>query len=534
MRMRLARMRFVVLAFGLVSLLAVGAAGCGGGGTSSSGTTATGGSTSGGETEAKAKPGGTLTIADSGEAVTLDPTKITENNSIHVVTQVVEPLFKANAEGKIEPWLAAAPAKVSPDHKTWTVTLRKGIQFSNGEPLTAADVVFSLDAVRKSEAWSFMFEVIENVRETSPTTVVITTKPTANLEGPLSLPFAAAIVPKNYAGESEEEFAEHPIGTGAFQVASWKRGEALTLEKNPHYWKQGLPLLDKVVFKTVANSNSRTTQLRAGELDVIATPDWSQLASLEADPELHVGVYTLGMLDSLLLNQKDPLFQNPKVREAASLALNREGIVKAALAEHGEPAGSWLTPALEDHDASIKPPAQDIAKAKELLAEAVKEEGLDPTISVTFVTGEGFSETASQVIQANLEEVGFKASLQPLDESAYATQLNAAKYDAAIGYGLSSDIVDPSELTSFWGPSEGFSTHGDTSEVEKLAAEASSTTSESKRKDLYYEIQEVVGEERAMIPIDYRPFVWAMQSKVTGFYVNATGIPWLGEAGFTE
>jgi peptide/nickel transport system substrate-binding protein len=532
MKARLARMRFGLVAGALALVAAVGVAGCGGGGTTGGG--GSGGSSGSAESDAKAKPGGTLTIADSGEALTLDPTAIVENNSIHVVTQIVEPLFKANMEGKIEPWLAES-MKVSPDHKTWTVTLRKGIKFSNGQPLTAADVVFSLENVRKSEAWAFMFEGIEKVHQTSPLTAVITTrKPTLKLEGRLSLPFAGAIIPKNFGGESEQEFASHPIGTGPFELASWKRGETLTLEKNPHYWKSGLPLLEKVVFQTVPDVNSRTTQLRSGELDVIASPPWSQIASLESDPELRVGIYALGLVDSLGLDQKDPLFKNPKVREAVNLAIDREGIVKAALAGNGEPAGSWLTPVLEDFDPTIKPPVQDVASAKKLLAEAVAEEGLEPKLTLAILAGESYNSTAGQIIQADLEEAGFQVTLQPLDESALISELSAGKYDAALGGGTSSDIVDPSELASFWPATEGLYTHGSTAKISQLAEEADTATSEAERKKRYYEIQEVAAAEKAVLPIDYHPFVWAMQSKVTGFDINVTGIPWLGEAGFTE
>ena len=308
----------------------------------------------------------------------------------------------------------------------------------------------------------------------------------------------------------------------------------MTLQKNPHYWKSGLPLLDKVVFKNVADVDSRMTQLRAGELDAIASPAWSQIPSLEGDPNLHVGVYPLGLVDSLALDQKDPLFQNPKVREAVNLAVDREGIVKAALSGQGEPAGSWLTPVLEDFDAAIKAPTRDVAKAKELLAEAVKEDGVEPHLTLLILAGEAFNSTASQIIQADLEEAGFKVTLQPLDESGLIAELQSGKYDAALGGGLSSDIVDPSELASFWPATEGLYTHGNPAKVARLAEEAGTATNESERRKRYYEIQEVVAAEGAIVPLDYHPFVWAMQSNVTGFNVNVTGVPWLGEAGFTE
>lgn len=540
MNMGLGRLRFGALVAALALVIAIVVAGCGGGGTSSSSGSASG-SAGGGEasdaaatseSEATAKPGGTLTLADFDEPISLNPFMVADILSSHAVTQMFEPLFKADVEGKLEPWLAES-MKASPDRKTFTVTIRKGVKFSDGKPMTSADVVFSLETVRKSPVWGIMYGLVESVKATGPDTVVIkTSKPAAKLEGQLSLPFAA-IVPKDFGGESEEEFAAHPIGTGPFAYASWKRGESLTFEKNKYYWKSGLPLLDKLVFEMVPDVNSRDSQLRANELDVVASPDWSQLPSMEADSSLHVGIYKASILDSLGLNMKQPLFQNEKIREAINLAIDREGIVKAALFEHGETAGSWLMPGLEFHDAAIKAPAQDIEKAKALVAEAV-EEGAEPTFQVSLLKGQTFTTTVAQIIQSNLGEVGFTVSLRPLDESAMNSVLPAGKYDAALGL-LASNIVDPSELSAFYPATEGLYTFaGNSAEVAKLAAEATSAPSEKVRGQRYTEIQETVEDEKAMVTLDYRPFVWAMQSDVTGFQVGVTSDPWLGETGFTE
>jgi peptide/nickel transport system substrate-binding protein len=532
-------MRFALSAAALALVIAVVAAGCGGNSNSTGDGTrnaadgsATTASAGGGESEAKAKPGGTLTLADYEEPLSLDPFMVADVLSSHAVTQIFEPLFKANLEGNLEPWLAES-MKASPDRKTFTLAIRKGVKFSDGKPMTAADVAFSLDTVRKSPVWGIMYELIESVKATGPDTVLIKTiKPAAKLEGQLSLPFAA-VVPKNFGGESEEEFVKHPIGTGPFAFVSWKGGESLNFEKNKYYWKTGLPLLEKLVFKMVPDVNSRDSQLRAGELDVIASPDWSQLSSLESDPSLHVGIYKASILDSVGLNMKDPLFENPKAREAVNLAIDREGIVKAGLFEHGETAGSWLPPGLEFHDSSIEAPTQDVAKAKELLAEAVAEDGVKPTLQLTLLKGETFTATVAQIIQANLEEAGFTVSLRPLDESALNSVLPAGKYDAALGL-LTSNIVDPSELSSFWPATDGLYTHGNTEAVANLEAEASTAPSEKVRGERYREIQEVVNEEKALVTLDYRPFVWAMQSGVTGFQVGVTSDPWLAETGFSE
>ena len=519
---RLPHWGLAALAAALVAMSAV-AAGCGGGSGTSSGDT--------GEAATPSK-GGTLQIADTSEAITLDPTTAIDNPSIHVLTQIMEPLFRASADGKIEPWLVAG-TKQSSDHRTWTFQLRPGVKFSNGRPLTAEDVVFSLDAARKSANWGSMYEAITDVEASSKSTVMVTTdKVVVGLPAELSL-FGSAIVPKGYGGMTQKEFGQHPIGTGPFKFASWDRGQSLTLTRNPGYWRKGEPYLSQVVFDSVPDVNSRTTQLRGGELDVMASPDWSQLSGLEGTSGLHVGVYALGYLDFLALNQRTPLFGDKRVREAANLALDRDGILEAALHGYGETAGSWIQPPIEFHDASIKPVAQDVTKAKSLLAEAVEDTGVQPKLTLLFFSGDTYYNTVAQVVQQDLEAVGFKVELQSLDESTVISQISAGKYDAVLLY-YSSDIVDPSEGGSIYVGTEAAFTGGPTAKVEKLTAEAGAELNEGKRRQLYYEVQREIAAEQGVLTYDYRPFVWAMQGDVTGFQVNATGIPWLGETGFSE
>ncbi len=516
------RSGLAALAAALV-VVSVAVAGCGGGSGASSG---------GSGEEAAPSKGGTLQIADTSEAITLDPTTAIDNPSIHVLTQIMEPLFKANADGKIEPWLVTG-SKQSADHRTWTFTLRPGVKFSNGQPLTAEDVVFSLDAARKSANWTSMYEAIASVKASSKSTVVVTTeKVVVGLPAELSL-FASAIVPKDYAGMTQKEFGQHPIGTGPFELASWNRGQSLTLAPNPSYWREGEPYLSQVVFDSVPDVNSRTTQLRSGELDVMASPDWSQLKGLESTPDLHLGVYALGYLDFIALNQRTPLFKDKRVREAVNLSLDRDGILEAALHGYGETAGPWIQPPIEFHDDSIEPVPQDVAKAKALLAEAAKDTGVQPKLTLLFFSGDTYYNTVAQVVQQDLEAVGFNVDLQALDESTVISQISAGKYDAVLLY-YSSDIVDPSEGGSIYVGTEAAFTGGPTEAVEKLTAEAGSELDEGKRRQLYYDVQREIADEQGVVTYDYRPFVWAMQGKVTGFQVNATGIPWLGETGFSE
>ena len=511
-----------VLKKGVPAALVVAAlalAGCGGGG-----------GDSGGDTTAKPAAGGTLQVADNGEAISLTPTEAVDVGSIHVMTQINEALFRTNPDGEVEPWLVDS-VKRSPDHLTWTFELHPGISFSNGQPLTAEDVVFSLETLRVSEAWTAMFEPIVSVRATSPTTVVVKTdRPVANLETELSV-YGSGIVPKDYAGKSAKEFGGAPIGTGPFELASWKRGEALTLTRNPHYWRKGEPLLDEVVFNKVPEDTGRVAQLQGGQLDLVAQPPWSQIAALEGNPSLEVGTFAKAYSAYLILNLRKAPFDDPRMREAVDLALDREGIVDAAYNGYAETAGSFFAPSLRYHDDSIVPPAQDLKKAKQLVA-AASAGGPAPSLTMLLLTGDTATTTAAQIIQQNLEAIGIEAKLQPLDEATLISTLAEGEFDLSLLL-YSSDIVDPSEQVGFYAATEGVFSGAKTAAVGKLGTQASSQFDESKAAAAYAKIQRLMTDEKGVVMFAYYPFVWAMQSNVAGFQLNPTGIPRFAEVGFS-
>ncbi|HET7119872.1 MAG TPA: ABC transporter substrate-binding protein [Solirubrobacterales bacterium] len=511
----------VLTALAALALIALMAAGCGGGGSSS------------GEADdtAAVKPGGVLTAALAAEPKELLPTVAIGGPEAQILSQILDTLFRTDAEGGTEPWLVTDYSK-SADNLTWTLQLKGGVRFSDGKPLTAEDVVFSLDAVRKSVNWETLFAEITKVSAPSKDTVVITTeKPAPALPSQLSL-YAAGIVPANYGGVSEEQFAQHPIGSGAFALGPWKRGESITLVPNPHFWKSGQPALEKVIFKNVPEDTARDSQLEGGQLDLITYPNWAQLSNLSSNPDLRVGVYESGFTNSLVFNVRTPLFQNAKVRKAVNLAIDRDSIAKVALGGYGEVAGSWFGPAILYHDASIKPPAQDVSEAKDLLASAVKQ-GADPNFSLLVESGNSQEGLAGQIIQQNLEEVGFKVAIEPLDGTTQLERLATGKYEASL-IKYSTDIGDPSESASFYTTYEGFFAGADVSAVTDLSAEAATEVNPEKRRHLYYEIQEAINEEENLLPLNYQPYTWGMTADLAGFSVNASNVISLATTGFAE
>lgn len=509
-----------ILMLVLVALAATAIAGCGGG-------ASTGGGSSGPK-----ESGGTLNVGLAEEVITLDPLEAYSASDINVTSQINEPLWREDLNGKIVPWLVDK-AVPSDGQRTWTLRLKPGVKFSDGKAMTSADVLFSLERARGNEAWESLTGGITKVAAPSASTVKITSsEPAPELPAILST-WIFGIVPKNLEGKSEKEFFQHPIGTGPFEFVSWKHGESITLARNPHYWQQGKPYLETVVWHAVTSPESRLSQLRSGQLDAIYSPSSSQFEAIESAPETEIGEYPEGYIEMLQLNSKNPLFKDKRVREAITMALDREGMIQAVLLGHGTPAGSFLPPAQPFHDPSIPAPEQNIEKAKGLLAEAVADGAPSPSMTILVPTEDDFWSTASQIAQQNLEEVGFKVKLQPMESSSWFEVLASGKFDATFAFGYS-QTSSPAEMLGFYNGFNGFNTFVDTTETTELLAKALRTVNLEARTQIYNELQEVIWKEGYLVTVVNKPYSWAHRTDVDGFYVGVVGIPWLTEASLTS
>ena len=500
------------------------AVGCGGG----TGTNGSGGSTTGSAAEPTA--GGVLRFGLESPPTTLDPSRVIEASALIVVLQYSEGLLELNDEGKAVPNLAS-DFKSSADGLTWTFTLQKGVTFSDGKPMTAKDVAFSLEQAKTSPYFAGLYEPISKITAPSPDEVVLKlSSPNPALPAQLAF-YTAYIVPDGYAGMSEKEFAQNPIGTGPFAISSARRGGAITLTQNTHYWKQDKPHLDELVFTPVTDENSRLQQIRGGELDMTKATAISTKTGVPAGSGIRIEETTQNIVDYLLLNQHNPLFKNPKVREAINLAIDREGIIQTATDGKGALGASFLPPAVT-YAIDAEPPARDVAKAKQLIAEAAKE-GVDTSFKINSYNFDAYSGFATQILQQDLEEIGLTVELQPLDEAALNELLETGEYDAVQGLYLPA-LSDPSELSGFYvaffAPGAGQDVDGLTKVVEEAAVE----TDEQKRAGLYAQLQEMMIEEESLLVINYQPVVFPVVEEVTGVELDPVGDLLLRNAGFAE
>ncbi len=381
----------------------------------------------------------------------MDKTTTFDNNSIYVMEQIMEPLFTVSQDGTdVEPWLAS-DYSVSDDQLTYTINLREGVDFSNGDPVTAEDVKFSLDenTATGGDGWGFINAAIDSVSVVDDATVSIQLKyPWAPLLADLSL-FANGIVPANYGGQTAEQFYEAPVGTGPFVWDEWQRGQYLKLDANPDYWggREGhAPYLDSVTWTVVPDANTRKLQLQGGQIDIDDTPDWSSFESLSSTPGVTATAFPSTRMDYIAFNQQVQPFQDVHVRRAIAYALDRESMVGAVLYGNGTAANSLLSPGTPYYDADVEGPTFDLDQAKQEMAQSSVPDGF--STSLLIASGDPNQASIAQIMQTQLAELGIDMQIRQLDPTANKQARLASDFDMTIS-AWTMDIPDPDEWTSF-------------------------------------------------------------------------------------
>jgi peptide/nickel transport system substrate-binding protein len=499
------------------ALVVLAACGSGGGGGSGGG--------SGGAPAGAPVHGGNLIFDALQDAQSMNNTTVFDNNSIWIFEQIFQPLYTVTNNGKgVMPWLATSYTKSS-DGKTYTFTLRKGVEFSNGKPMTSADVKFSIDQNRKATAgWAYLDSAISSVDDPSPDTVVIHLKfPWAPLLADLSI-FANGIVPNNYGGQTEAQFYQHPIGTGPFKWDYWHKGQALKLVRNTHYWQQGKPYLNSVTWEDVPSDNTRELNLKGGQAQIDQTPAWSTVSSLKTTPNVDMDLFNSTQTNYLAFNELRKPFQDVHVRRAISLAINRNALVKAVLFGNGKPANSLFPPQVPFYQANTPGLQYNLAQAKAEMAKSSVPHGFTTTILVP--SGNSDYITIATILQSELKPLGINLKITQLDPNTVNSDEQTLKYDMVLTL-WTMDIPDPDELATFAvDPKSGaksFFTNYDNPTVVKDTHAAEVTTDPAKRQQLYNAVQAGAANDAFMAFLYYSPYPYATTSNVHGFYVTPLG-----------
>lgn len=476
--------------------------------------------------------GGDVVMVRQADATTLLPSGSARNVDIWIDELVYEPLLAPSADGKdLVPWLAES-YDVNDDATVWTFHLQAGLTFHDGSPVTAEDAKFSIEAASDPETpFGFVNSAITSIEATDDLTLVITTaQPWSPLPADIAI-FSNGVIPKDYGGVTPEEFGQHPIGTGPFMFESWDKGQELKLVRNPNYWQEGLPYLDSVTFRTVADDNTRALQLQGGEAQINEFPAYSTLDGLQASTDVTATAFASSRTDFLSFNTEKTPLDDVHLRRALSYAIDREALNDAVLYGYGTPGAAYLNPALWGHNAELDAIGYDVEKAKEELALSPLADG--GTLSVIVEAGDPNQMTSAQVIQENFKAIGITLEMEQVDPGSIYDVLAAKDYDMVFMY-CTTDIIDPDQMVRFIGDVDGgfyamYSWyHSD--ELVALADEAATINDQAERKALYDRAQEIFNDDAPLAILFYSPAVYSYTTKLHDFSVLPTGNYMLTEA----
>jgi peptide/nickel transport system substrate-binding protein len=471
------------------------------------------------------KRGGSITIARIEDSQSFDKTNVFQNESIWIAEQINEPLYLAGNDGKtLRAWLATS-YRVSKDGKTYTFKLRPGVKFSNGKPMTSADVKFSIDDARaQSKGWGYLDAAIKKIDAPSPSTVVFHLKfRWAPFLADIGL-FSNGIVPNKFGGESRAAFYKHPVGTGPFMWDKRVVGRSVTLKRNPNYWQKGKPYLDSVTWTYVSDENTRELQLRGGQIQVDEFPPFNSITKLQHANGVTMSLFPSTRTDYLDINESYPPLADVHVRRAISYAIDRQAIIKSVLFGHGTPANSFLPPKVPFYDPKTPGAQYDLAKAKAELAKSKFKDGFKVELLVG--AGAQVENAMGQILQQAFKKIGIDVTFKTQDTSTEFQSIQSRKYQLAFSY-WTMDIADPDELVTFAvdpaGGASSFYSGYKNPTVISLSHQAQREPNRTKRQQLYSKIQRLAAQDAFQGFLYYSPFRWAYTSKLHGFFVQPLG-----------
>lgn len=494
------------------------------------------------------RQGGTLTLAYFTEPSSLDPAiawNVIDWQIEHDVYQSFLQYAHEPGEAGVElvPCLATEVPNVdnggiSADGKTYTFHLREGVRFQPpvSREVTAADFKYSFERMMKeprAPATSFYMGVvgadkfmkdkadeITGFRAVDDYTVEITLKsPDLSFLNAVTMGFCD-VVPREWVEKWGDQFSRHPLGTGPFVFQKWTPGREIILTRNPDYWEEGKPYLDTVQYQLSLNPSTALLKLERGEIDVLGDGiPVADLPRIQADAKLKDLIYSqpLVAISYMFMNVQMEPFDDVKVRQALSWAINRDKLVKL---QAGQAMSLWqfYPEGMPGHEPGKVYYGYDPAKAKRLLADAGYPKGFRTMLYTDNVDPNPKLWTS---VQADLAAVGVRASLKTMSNNSFHTQQSTPKTLAAGSSGWWMDFPDPSDWI---GPlfSKGSAIPGGmnssfwwTPKLETMYAEAQAMTDAAARVEKYTEMQRYIAKQAPYVPC-YQPIQTTMCSESTG------------------
>ncbi len=517
-------------------------------------------------TEAPAAPaateapvsGGTLVLAfNLDDVVTLDPAFAGETTNLFIHINTYDTLVDIRPEdlNTIVPRLAES-WETNADFTEFVFHLRKDAKFASGNPVTAADVVFSWNRLLNvAGAPAFNLDGIGKVEAVDDYTVKVSTTVTDGVAQPLPQFLSSASNPslgiqdsklvKEHGGtdaadakdtdKAKEWLDQNSAGSGPFILTKWSPKASIELVANKNYWK-GAPKFDKVVITHVSDPTTKLQMLDRGDVDMIDSLSSDLVENAKANPDIVVSAdqsldenylamayacpdaikaATPDKYKELQSIESFAIICKKEVRQAIAYAIDYEGITKAVLNGYGTRAPSIIPIGIIGVDAS-KTQGRDVAKAKELLTAAGYPNG---TTLDLYYASNSTRDTVAAKIKNDLAEAGITLNLKPLEQSVYLTQMRAQQLPMAFG-GWTPDYLDVTMWTDYFGLGDrsiAFRMRFQNADSIKLSTEIRTTADPVARKAAVEKLQAVFIEEMPFTMLYQSQYLHAYRSNLKGF-----------------
>ncbi|ELK47787.1 ABC transporter substrate-binding protein [Halobacillus sp. ACCC02827] len=470
--------------------------------------------------EGEASEGGTLTITDLSEGQSLDPHVVTDAASMRYIENMYNTLFKyeKGTYGEIEGDLVE-DYEVSDDGTVYTLTLHDGVTFHNGDALTSEDVKYSIERIIENEVRAAQFESLESIETPDDTTVVLTlAEPVAPFLTFLAYPMNA-IVNKTIVDENGGDLAGADAGSGPFTLGEWTKDQEMVLEKYEDYFKDGLPYLDKVVWRSIPDETARTTAIRNGEIDILLQTQPKDVQVLEQADNVNVETVAGTYWEYVGLNTEAGPLSDPKVRQAIAWAVDRDAVNDVVKLGQATPLRSGPIP--DNHWAHLEDavyPEQDLDKARQLLEEA----GVSDLSLTMKVSTNQAQIDAAQVIKQQLQEVGVTVEVVSQEDSVFFDALGNGDFEMTVVGWVG--FVDPDEFLYNIFHTDGMYNQQAYSnpDVDALLEQGRKEMDKEKRTEIYAEAQRMIAEDAPMVFLYANPQTSALSDRVSGFDVHPT------------
>ncbi|WP_339635406.1 ABC transporter substrate-binding protein [uncultured Sneathiella sp.] len=478
------------------------------------------------------KNGGTLVIGSTQKARHLNPAVQSGIATAVPGTQIFATPLRFNDKWEAQPYLAESWS-VADDGKSITLKLRENAKFHDGEPITSEDVAFSLQTVKENHPFKSMFAPVTGVDTPDPLTAVI------NFDKPHPAAFLAMssallpIIPKHVYGDGQDPKSHPannaPVGSGPFKFVEFKPGEYIILEKNPDYFIEGRPYLDRIIIKNYKDPTSVALAMDTEEINMYPfLAPTKDIARLKKNDKLIVtdkGYEAVGPVNWLAFNTKNEYLKDKRVRQAIAYAMDRDFVINALLAGQSKAATGPIVPGSPFYADNAEKYDVDLDKANALLDDAGfarGDEDMRFKLTIDYIPGSAeLQKGVAEYLKSQLKKVGIDVELRASpDFPTWAKRVGGHDFD------MSMDIVfnwgdpvigvhrtylcDNIKKGVIWSNTQSYCNE----EVDKLLNEAGSELDQEKRVALYKEAQEIIVDDAPLVYINVLPYHTAYNKQI--------------------